>query len=106
MSFLYNNIPLNHDASIVGHFTCNAGGGFASLWTPETSFNTALVLEGGYSARNISWVMRDEFKASMIIDFGRAFRLEWHNIGKGATRKPRLHIDALGGKIRHWPWGK
>ncbi len=60
----------------------------------------------GYGLRNAFsvWHLRDGTAARTLIDYGNAFRLEQHMIGRGTERAMRWHIDALWGLVRHWPW--
>lgn len=81
---------------------------FASLWTPNTSDATVMTLLSAYGLRNAGrpWALRDGSPARTVIDYGNAFRVEQHMIGKGAERGLKWHVDALWGRVRHWPWGK
>lgn len=82
------------------------GGLFASLWTKDTAKITFNVLFFVYALRNIFWWMADNTAASTLIDWGALFRLEAHYLGRAgkAGRDIYLHIDALWGLIRHWPY--
>jgi len=79
---------------------------FASLWTPSTFNFTSSILFLSYGARNScrTWCMDDGSVGTTTIDYGNAFRVEIHNIGKGANNAPRWHIDSKPFGLRHWPY--
>jgi len=101
----YVSITLNPEATWYEKGGAYVGAFFSALWTCDTSDKTFTVLSLAYPIRNISWTLRDGSRAHTLIDFGDLFRLEYHKIGKGALNAPRWHIDALWGRVRHWPWG-
>ena len=47
----YARCSVDPRTSTAGRLACSAGGGFASLWTPETSLNTTSILTGAYLVR-------------------------------------------------------